>query len=230
MDHVCDTDVNAHAVPLGQVGQGHRGAALFVCVQPECAVAGGHEPLFATLEQWAAHWNYFHVAAAPVFNCMVRGCTYGTSTAPDALDSLFRHCQDAHPSVYDGGKWTNLTDLVIRGLNIRANAQYWPPTNVVGELQCPVAVAKPTPLQLESPIMAARWAARESFHKAVVARRRSYKKAKHRESKSGERSSSASKGGARAQSESEAQSLSESADEWTRFRRAADEAAAATSS
>ncbi len=78
--------------------------------------------------------------------------------------------------------------------------------------------------------MAARWATRESFHKAVVAHRRSYKKAKRCESKSGERSSSASKGGARAQSESEAHTLSESADEWTRFRRTADEAAAATSS
>ncbi len=130
----------------------------------------------------------------------------------------------------DGGKWPNLTDLVIRGLKIRANAQYLPPTNVVGELQRPVAVIKPTSLQLESPIVAARWATGESFHKVVVARRRSYKKAKHRESKSGEHSSSASKGRARAQSESEAHTLSESADEWTRFRRAADEAAAAPSS
>ncbi len=91
-------------------------------------------------------------------------------------------------------------------------------------------MTKPTQLQLESPIVAARWAARESFHKAVVARRMSYKKAKRRESKSGERSSSASKGIARAQSESDAQTLSESADEWNKFRRAADEAAAAASS
>ncbi len=96
----------------------------------------------------------------------------------------------------------------------------------MGELQRPVAVTKPTQLQLESPIVAARWAACESFHKAVVARHRSYKKAKRCESKSGEHSSSASKSGARAQSESEAHTLSESADEWTRFRRAA----AATSS
>ncbi len=230
VDHVCDTDVNVHAIPVGQAGQGHRGAALFVSTQPECTVAGGHELLFATLEQWAAHWNAFHMTAAPAFNCVVRGCTFGTTTAPDALDTLFRHFRDAHPSVYDGGKWSNLVDLVTRGLKIRPNAQYWPPTNVVGELQRPVAIAKPTPLQLESPIVAARWAGRESFHKAVVARRRSYKKAKRRESKSGERSSLASKGVSRAQLESDAQTLSESADEWTRFRRAADEAAAAASS
>ncbi len=230
VDHVCDTDVNPRDISVGQVGRGHYGAALFVCVQPECTVARGHELLFATVEQWAAHWNSFHVAAAPAFNCMVRGCNYGMSTAPDALDSLFRHFQDTHPDVYNGGKWTNLTDFVIRGLKIRANAQYWPPTNTMGKLQRPVAVTKPTPLQLGSPIVAARWAAREAFHKAVVAHRRSYKKAKCRESKSGEHSSSASKSGARAQSESDAQTLSESADEWTKFHRTADEAAAATSS
>ncbi len=55
VDHVCDTDVNAHTTPVGQVGQGHLGAALYVCTQPECKVAGGHELLFATLEQRAAH-------------------------------------------------------------------------------------------------------------------------------------------------------------------------------
>ncbi len=199
LDHVSDTDVNAHAIPVGEVGWGYQGAALFVCAQPECTVAEGHEPLFATLEQWTAHWNSFHVAAAPAFNCMVRGCTFGTSTAPDALDSFFRHFQDAHQDVYADGKWTNLTELVIRGLKIRANAQYWPPTNTLGELQRPVAMTKPTQLQLGSPIVAARWAAHEAFHKAVVARRRSYRKAKRRESKSGERSSSASKSGTRAQ-------------------------------
>ncbi len=165
LDHVSDTDVNAHAIPVGKIRQGYQGAALFVCAQPECTVAEGHEPLFATLEQWAAHWNSFHVAAAPAFNCMVRGCTFGISTAPDALDSLFRHFQDAHKDVYAGGKWTGLTELVVRGLKIRANAQYWPPTNTFGELQRPVAVTKPTPLQLESNIVAARWAVHEAFHK-----------------------------------------------------------------
>ena len=115
MDRVCNTDVNAHAIPVGRAGQGHRGAALFVCIQPECTVAGGHELLFATLEQWAAHWNTFHMAAAPAFNCMVRGCAYRTTTAPDALDTLFRHFRDTHPSVYDGGNWPNLVDLVTRG-------------------------------------------------------------------------------------------------------------------
>ncbi len=100
----------------------------------------------------------------------------------------------------------------------------------MGELQCPVAMAQPTCTQLTSPIVAARWAACESFHKAVVTRRKSYNKARHRESKSGEHSSSASKGVPPAPSESDTQTLSESADEWNKFRCAADEAAAAASS
>ena len=56
-DHISDTDVNAHTTPAGHVGQGHLGTALFVCPQPECTVAGGHTFLFATIEQWAVHWN-----------------------------------------------------------------------------------------------------------------------------------------------------------------------------
>ncbi len=119
-------------------------------------------------------------------------------------------------------------DLVTQGLHVKPNAHYWPPTNVIGELQRPVAITKPTSTQLTSPIVAARWAACEYFHRAVVTRRRSYKRAQHRESKSGERSSSASKGASKAPSESEAQTPSESADEWTKFCRSADEAAAAS--
>ncbi len=177
VDHVSDTDVNAHAIPVGRDGQGHQGAALYVCSQPECTVAGGHELLFATLEQWAAHWNTFHVAAAPAFNCMVRGCTFETSTAPDALDMLLRHFRDDHPSACEGAQGTDLADLVTRGLKVKPNVQYWPPTNVMGELQRPVAITKPTYTQLLSPIVAARWAAREAFHEAMVARHRSYKRA-----------------------------------------------------
>ena len=153
-----------------------------------------------------------------------------TTTAPDSLDAQFRRFRDAHPSVYDGGKWTNLVDLVTRGLQVKANTQYWPPTNVMRELQRPVAMAKPTCTQLASPIVAARWAVSEAFHKAVVTRHRSYERAQRRESKSGERGSSASKGISKAPSEPDTQTPSESADEWNKFRRAADEAAAAASS
>ncbi len=89
-------------------------------------------------------------------------------------------------------------------------------------------MTKPTSTQLTSPIVAARWAVHEHFDRAVVTRRRSYKRVQHRESKSRERSSSASKGVSKAPLESGTQSLSESADEWSRFCRSADEAAAAS--
>ncbi len=228
MDHISDTDVNAHATPVGQVGQGHLGAALFICPQPECTVTGGREFLFATSKQWAANWNTFHVAVAPVFNCMVRGCSFETTAAPDSLDALFRHIKNAHPSIYDEGKWLNLMNLVTRGLHVKPNTQYWPPDGIIGELQRPVAITKPTATQLTSPIVAARWVAREPFHRAVVTCRRSYKRAQCRENKSGERSSSASKGASKPPLEFGAQTLSESADEWTRFCRSADKAAAAS--
>ena len=228
VDHISDTDVNAHATPVGQAGQGHLGAALFICPQPECTVAGGHAFLFATIEQCAAHWNTFHVDVAAVFKCMVRGCSVETTAAPDSLDALFRHIKDAHPSVYDESRWPNLVDLVIRGLDVKPNAQYWPPADIIGELQCPVAITKPTSTQLTSSVVAARWAAREHVHRAVVTCHRSYKRAQRRESTSGEHSSSASKGASKAPSESGAQTFSESADEWAQFRRSADEAAAAS--
>ncbi len=99
----------------------------------------------------------------------------------------------------------------------------------MGKLQRPVAIAKPTCTQLMSPIVAARWAAQEHFHRSVVTRRKSYKRARRRESKSGKRSSLASKGIPKAPSESDTQTPSESADEWTKFCLTADEAAATSS-
>ncbi len=175
VDHMSDTDVNAHATPVEQARQGYLGAALFVCSQPECKAAGGHAFLFATINQWAAHWNTFHVAIAPVFNCMVRGCSFQTTTAPDSLDALFCHIKDAHPSVYNEGRWPNLVDLVIKGLHVKPNAQYWPPADVIVELQALVTITKRTSTQLTSSTVATRWAAREHFHRAVVTRCRYYK-------------------------------------------------------
>ena len=118
VDHISVTDVNTHSIPAGYVGQGHLGRALFVGLQLECTVAGGHSFLFATIEQWTAHWNTFHVSVAPLFNYMVRGCAFETTAAPYSLDALFRHLKEAHPSVhavYANGRWPNLVDLVVRG-------------------------------------------------------------------------------------------------------------------
>ncbi len=85
---------------------------------------GGHPFLFATVEQWVAHWNTFHVAVAPLFSCMVRGRDFETAAAPDSLDVLFLHFIDAHPSLYANGEWLNLVDLVVRGLHVKPNTQY----------------------------------------------------------------------------------------------------------
>ncbi len=106
----------------------------------------------------------------------------------------------------------DLVDFVVRRLHVKPNTQYWPPSNPLGDLQCPVAVTKPSATQLQSPIVATRWATRENFHKAVVSHHRSYRRAQRRESKSGERSSSASKDAPKAPSESGAETFSESAD------------------
>ncbi len=78
---------------------------------------------------------------------MVRGCSFETNAMPDSLDALFHHIKDAHPSIYDGGKWSNLVDLVIRGLHVKPNAQYWPPGDVIGELsaQSPLYPNPPQP-------------------------------------------------------------------------------------
>ncbi len=172
-DHISDTDVNKHAHPAGYVGQSHQGRALFVCPQPQCTVAGGHSFLFATLEQCVAHWNTFHVAVAPLFHCMVRVCDFETTAASDLLIALFHHFIEAHPSGHANGEWPNLMDLVVRGLHVKPNTQYWPPTAPLGDLQHPVAVTNPSAAQMLSPIVAARWAARENFHHVVVSHRRS---------------------------------------------------------
>ncbi len=151
MDRISDSDVDKNVRPVAYAGQGHQGRALFVCPQPECTVAGGHAFLFATLEQWVSHWNTFHVAVAPLFHCMVRGCNFKTAAAPDSLDVLFRHIIDTHPSVHANGQWLNLVDLVTSGIHVKPNTQYWPPTTHLGDLQRPVAVTKPTQVQLLLP-------------------------------------------------------------------------------
>ncbi len=148
--------------------------------------------LFATLEQWVSHW---------VSHCLVRGCKYTTTAASDLLDALFCHIMDTYKDVYNEGEWHNLVDMVKGGNHVKPNTQYWPPTSHVGELQCPVAVTKPTTAQLLSPIVAARWAARETFHLLVASRRRQYRRAQCKDSKSVEHSSSATKGATKAPTE-----------------------------
>ncbi len=65
---------------------------------------------------------------------MVRDCDFKKKAAPDSLDALFRHIKEAHPSVHADGRWPNLVDLMVRGLHVKPNAQYWPPTTALGDL------------------------------------------------------------------------------------------------
>ncbi len=109
---------------VGYIGQGHQGRALFICPQPEGTVAGGQSFLFATLKLWIVHWNSFHVAAAPLFKCMVRGCDFETAATPDSLDLLFRQFIDTYPSVHVDGEWPNLVNLVVMGLHVKPNTHY----------------------------------------------------------------------------------------------------------
>ncbi len=109
---------------------------MFTCPHLECSVAGELPFLFTTLEQWAAHWNTFHVAVVPQFSCMVRDCNFVATAAPYSLDVLFNHIIEVHPAVYDDdGVWHNLEDMVEWGLKVEVNTQYWPQEHHLSELQ-----------------------------------------------------------------------------------------------
>ncbi len=185
-DPINATDVNRDVTPVGFARQGHQQRAMFVCPQPECSVAGRLSFYFATLNQLVSHWNTFHVAAAPLFKCVVQGYDYTTAAVPlHSLDVLFRHIMEKHPNIYDNGKWHNLVDLLERGTKVKPNTQYWPPARYVGELKHPVAVTRHTATQLMSPILAARWAVHQTFHHPMVTYWRQYRRAQRKESKSG---------------------------------------------
>ncbi len=74
---------------------------------------------------------------------MVRGWDFETAATPDSLDVLFRHFMEARPSVHTNADWPNLVDLVVRGLHVKPNTQYWPPSTPLGDLQRPVAMTTP---------------------------------------------------------------------------------------
>ncbi len=90
--------------------------------------------------------------------------------APDALDVMFCHIRDHHPEVYDDERWHGLADLAIRGIDVDTDPQCWAPGDDVRDLQHPVAVMPPTSDQLTSSVVAARWAACQTFHCAVKSR------------------------------------------------------------
>ncbi len=122
---------------------------------------------FATVKQWIAHWNTFHVAVAPVITCMVTGCPAKFHTGLDTVDAFLRHVQNRHPDLREGGKWPCLNQLVRVGMSTGPNACYWPPSSGNGPHLRPNQVNYLTPEEMQDPFLAARWVARTEFHDLV---------------------------------------------------------------
>ncbi len=67
---------------------------------------------FATVEQYTAHWNTFHMAVAPTITCLVRGSGAKFPPRPDSLDAFFHHVKEKHEAESDGGQWCHLKNWV----------------------------------------------------------------------------------------------------------------------
>lgn len=156
LNHTSDSNVDNDAWPVGFVDEADQGRAVFTCSQPwrEC------RSNFLRWSKWVAHWNTFHMAVAPRYAGIVCGCKAKPGPAPVTLDPLFCHFMEKHSDVYDDGKWHGLEELVTIRTQLDTNPQYWPPSDHMGALQCPVSVMSPTAAQLAFPSVEPRWAAR----------------------------------------------------------------------
>ncbi len=63
--YVTDADVSDSQEPGCRVANGEDGREAFICPEAYCEALEGMPCYFATVEQWIAHWNTFHVAVAP---------------------------------------------------------------------------------------------------------------------------------------------------------------------
>ncbi len=122
---------------------------------------------FATVEQWVAHWNTFHVAVAPVLTCVVAGCPAKFHTRPEMVDAFFRHVQNWHSNLSEKGKWPRLNQMVRMGLSVGPNTCYWPRSLGNGPHLRPDQVSFLTLEEMQDPFLAARWVARTEFHALV---------------------------------------------------------------
>ncbi len=106
-NYILDTDTTqcGYGAPFGSTGTAATGEEAFVCREEGCGVMPEMPCYFATAEQYTAHWNTFHVAVAPTFTCLVRGCGAKFPPGPDSLDAFFRHVKDKHEAESDGGSW-----------------------------------------------------------------------------------------------------------------------------
>ncbi len=97
--YVTDADVSCTQEPDCIVATGNDGRVAFTCPEASCGALEDMPCYFATVEQWIAHWNTFHVTVAPVITCMVTGCPAKFHTGPDTVNAFLRHVQNRHPDL-----------------------------------------------------------------------------------------------------------------------------------
>ena len=175
--YVTDADVSDSQEPSCRVANGEDGREAFICPEACCEALEGMPCYFATVEQWIAHWNTFHVAVAPVITCIVAKCPAKFHLGLETVDAFFRHVQLRHPNLSDGGKWPRLNQMVRVGMSVGPNTCYWPPSAGNGPHLRPDQVNFLSPEAMQDPFLAARWVARTEFHTLVRRGRPKPKKA-----------------------------------------------------
>ncbi len=170
-NYILDTDTAqcGYGAPFGSIGTSTTGEDAFTCSEPGCGFMAGYALYFATAEQYVAHWNTFHVAVAPAFTCLLRGCGVKFAPGPDSLDAFFRHVTEKkHAAESDGGSWRRLKIWARKSVVLAPNPQYWPPSEE------PFVPARPSGVQnldeedMKDPFKAARWVARTTFQSYVA--------------------------------------------------------------
>ncbi len=128
-NYILDTDTAqcGYGAPFGSIGISANGEEAFVCREEGCGFMPEYPCYFATAEQYTAHWNTFHVAVAPAFTCLLRGCGAKIPPGPDSLDAFFRHVKEKHEAESDGGSWRRLKIWARKGVTLAPNPQYWAP-------------------------------------------------------------------------------------------------------
>ncbi len=162
--YVTDADVSCTQEPNCTIATGGDSRVAFTCPESAC---GALPCYFATVEQWIAHWNTFHVAVAPVITCMVAGCQAKLNTGPDTVDAFFRHVQNQHQDLKDGGKWPRLNGLIRAGMSSGPNTCFWPPSSGNGPHLRPNEVKFLTVDKMQDPFLDATWVVHTEFHDLV---------------------------------------------------------------
>ncbi len=183
--YVTDTDVSTEVQPSNYLTKVPSGIMAFTCPEEPCRVFHNTGYYFATVEQWVAHWNTFHVAISPKINCPETGCPCKIPAAPDSVDGFLRHLTRAHGYLQQDGKWPRLNDIVRRAIDIGPNPYCWPPREEHGSHLRPSEVNNLTStdmkecypssdmkeLDMKEPFLASRWVARTRFDELVRAER-----------------------------------------------------------